>query len=388
MAGPALTPGQIVAALTPVVGRIGAAGAAGNLMQESSDNPADAGGGLMQEQGSRYSGLLGYASAHGLNPNSGAANLGYLIQDLKGPYAGTAAQLRAAANPGQAATIFSNQYERPGTPMLGNRINYANQALAAAGGRGAAAGPGTGPALGVHPAGDTAASKTTTSGGGVNWNAAGLADLEKAIAVPIGSGSSDKLAPAATNLLGGLASAADSGNYNNPTTTTTNPPAPLKLGGGKGIGAPPTMGPVAPEAAGGVAKLGRMVTSVLGSGYNQANHDAINEGEGQIKAAGTDCSGLVSWLMGPQGLGIWHQSLATPAIPSAPGLSKGQGQSITIWNNAQAGNSGHVFIKIGNTYYASEGGTGVRELPLSEVEGYIQNGSDGGHYEAFHPTGY
>lgn len=49
----ALLPGQIVGALSPVVGRAGAAGIAGNLMQESSDNPASAGGGLAQWQGPR-----------------------------------------------------------------------------------------------------------------------------------------------------------------------------------------------------------------------------------------------------------------------------------------------------------------------------------------------
>jgi hypothetical protein len=125
----ALSPGQIVASLAPIVGRVGAAGIAGNLMQESSDNPASGGGGLAQWQGGRYTGLVKYAQSRGLPTTSAQAALGYLAQDLKGPYSGLAAQLRQAKDPGTAATLFSNIYERPGTPMLGNRIGYAQQAL-------------------------------------------------------------------------------------------------------------------------------------------------------------------------------------------------------------------------------------------------------------------
>lgn len=134
-------------------------------------------------------------------------------------------------------------------------------------------------------------------------------------------------------------------------------------------------------------KLLRMVKFVIGAQYSQANHDDINQNEFSVKAKGTDCSGLISWLMGPQGLGIWKGSLATPDIPSAPGLQAGKGQQITLYNNAQAGNAGHVFIQIGNQYFASEGGVGVHQLPASEVQGYLQHGSDGGTYQAFHPKG-
>lgn len=129
----ALSPGQIVATLAPIVGRVGAAGIAGNLMQESSDDPGRAGGGLAQWQGSRYTGLVKYAQSRGLPATSAQAALGYLVQDLKGPYAGLTNQLRSAKDPGTAATLFSNIYERPGTPMLANRVNYARQALGGAG---------------------------------------------------------------------------------------------------------------------------------------------------------------------------------------------------------------------------------------------------------------
>jgi len=127
----ALSPGQIVAALSPIVGRVGAAGIAGNLQQESSDNPGSAGGGLAQWQGPRYSGLIKYAQSRNLPTSSAQAALGYLAQDLKGPYSGLAQQLRSAKDPAHAATLFSQIYERPGIPMLGNRIRYAQQALGA-----------------------------------------------------------------------------------------------------------------------------------------------------------------------------------------------------------------------------------------------------------------
>lgn len=137
----ALTPAQIVNTLAPIVGRVGAAGIAGNLMQESSDRPGAPGGGLAQWQGSRYGGLVKYAQTRGLPATSAQAALGYLAQDLKGPYSSLTAQLRQAKDPGSAATLFSNIYERPGTPMLGNRINYARQAL---GGKSAGGGGGGG----------------------------------------------------------------------------------------------------------------------------------------------------------------------------------------------------------------------------------------------------
>ena len=141
----------------------------------------------------------------------------------------------------------------------------------------------------------------------------------------------------------------------------------------------------APDAA---QKLLRMLHFVNGAAYSVGNHDAINEDQFSIKAKGTDCSGLISWLMGPHGLGIWHTSLATPDIANAPGLQPGEGHTVTVWNNKQPGATGHVFIQIGNVYFASEGGgVGVHQLPQSEVDNYLAHGSDGGSYEALHPTG-
>jgi cell wall-associated NlpC family hydrolase len=134
-------------------------------------------------------------------------------------------------------------------------------------------------------------------------------------------------------------------------------------------------------------KLLGMIHQVIGGGYNQANHADIGESAKQVRTQGTDCSGFISWLMGPQGLGLWQTSLATPSIDTAPGMQAGRGRQVTIWNNKQPGNAGHVFIQIGNQFFASEGGVGIRQISTAEAINYIQHGSDGGTYEPLHPRG-
>ena len=96
-----------------------AAGVVGNLQQESSLNPGAPGGGLAQWQPPR-----------GPTDWSLSGQLKYLVNDLKSSYPGLLAQMNAAASPGEAATQFCDQYERPGAPMLQNRIAYADAAFA------------------------------------------------------------------------------------------------------------------------------------------------------------------------------------------------------------------------------------------------------------------
>jgi hypothetical protein len=115
--------------LTPIA----AAGVVGNLQQESSLNAGEAGGGLAQWIGSRWNALEAFASRLGLSPSSQSAQLQYLVSDLKSNYASTLAAINAASSPEQAATIFSDQYERPGVPDLANRQGYAQSAYKAAG---------------------------------------------------------------------------------------------------------------------------------------------------------------------------------------------------------------------------------------------------------------
>ena len=105
-----------------------AAGIVGNLQQESSLNPGAPGGGLAQWIGSRWTALVAFAGQVGLSPHSAEGQFAFLTHEIDTSYPGLKAQLNAASTPGEAATIFSNVYERPGIPALPNRIAYANAA--------------------------------------------------------------------------------------------------------------------------------------------------------------------------------------------------------------------------------------------------------------------
>jgi hypothetical protein len=143
-------------------------------------------------------------------------------------------------------------------------------------------------------------------------------------------------------------------------------------------------------ATGSVAKVLAMAGALVGTPYNQAGHAAaINSTVAAVKQLGTDCSGEVSDLMGPNGLGIWSTSYATPDIPNAPGISAGKGTQITLWNNAAAGSAGHVWIEFDlaggiKRYFEEAGGVGSHEMTASEAANYIASGQ----YQPYHPTGY
>ena len=94
-----------------------AAGIVGNAQQESSLNPNAAGGGLFQDQGGR--------GASG--PLSNQLNAAW--RELNGSERGTLNALRGVKTPQEAARVFSERFERPGIPMLGNREKYAVEAL-------------------------------------------------------------------------------------------------------------------------------------------------------------------------------------------------------------------------------------------------------------------
>ena len=133
----------------------------------------------------------------------------------------------------------------------------------------------------------------------------------------------------------------------------------------------------------GAAKMLAAAKTGLGGAYNQGNHDAVSDTASQIQQQGTDCSGFVSYLMGPSGVGAWSQSYATPSIPSAPDLQSGKGSYVTIWNNPNPGNSGHVWIEILGQYFESSGSGGVHQMDQGEVDSYLKSGE----YQPFHPAG-
>ncbi len=131
------------------------------------------------------------------------------------------------------------------------------------------------------------------------------------------------------------------------------------------------------------AKMLAAAQAALGGAYNQGNHDAVSDTAGQIRQDGTDCSGFVSYLMGPNGIGDWSQSYCTPDIPTAPDIQPGRGAYVTLWNNANPGDAGHVWIEINGQYFESAGSTGVHQMDQSEVNMYLNSGE----YQPFHPAG-
>lgn len=133
----------------------------------------------------------------------------------------------------------------------------------------------------------------------------------------------------------------------------------------------------------GATRMLAAAKAALGGTYSQGNHDAVSDTGSQIQQLGTDCSGFVSYLMGPNGIGDWSQSYATPSIPTAPGMQPGKGSYVTIWNNPNPGNSGHVWIEILGQYFESSGSGGVHQMDQGEVNRYLSSGQ----YQPFHPAG-
>jgi hypothetical protein len=131
-------------------------------------------------------------------------------------------------------------------------------------------------------------------------------------------------------------------------------------------------------------KMLHMAQGAAGGPYSVANHaSAFDQPVSWLKQAGTDCSGFVSWLLGPQGIADWPTSFATPSIPTAPNIRAGFGEYVTLWNNPAAASAGHVFIEILGHWFESAGGIGIHQMPTAEAMNYIASGL----YSPHHPAG-
>jgi len=98
-----------------------AAGIVGNIMQESGGDPTaqnkSGAFGLAQFMGSRKDALFHYAQAKGVPPTDASTQLEFMMQEMRGGDAGAAKALKGmmhSKTAGEAAQIFSNDYERPG----------------------------------------------------------------------------------------------------------------------------------------------------------------------------------------------------------------------------------------------------------------------------------
>jgi hypothetical protein len=141
-----------------------AAGVMGNMSQESSMNPNEAGGGLMQWINGRWTALKQYAASRGLSPNSVAAQVGYFFQELNAGNEGITKQgLNSQSSPAAAALYVSTKFERP-DPKQANNAHREAEAQRFysefAGGGGASAGTSSGLSFSPTSAGGTPAAIT------------------------------------------------------------------------------------------------------------------------------------------------------------------------------------------------------------------------------------
>lgn len=124
-----------------------AAGILGNLGYESGGfiklheigQPEGTGGyGAAQWTADRRRTFLTYAEAQGLDWRSDEANYGYILVELRGPFAYMVDKLRECATVEQAVWLVGQEYERPyGTtsthlPAYDDRLDYARRAIAGA----------------------------------------------------------------------------------------------------------------------------------------------------------------------------------------------------------------------------------------------------------------
>src|SRR5579875_2859656 len=131
------------------------------------------------------------------------------------------------------------------------------------------------------------------------------------------------LAPTSTSDTSGFAAELASAQGTQPSGDASTGLSPFASGA-----ASPSLGVAGTGTTTGLAGAAKMLAAAqgaLGGSYNQGNHDAVSDTASQIQQQGTDCSGFVSYLMGPNGIGDWSQSYVTPEIPSAPDLQAGKG---------------------------------------------------------------
>jgi cell wall-associated NlpC family hydrolase len=122
------------------------------------------------------------------------------------------------------------------------------------------------------------------------------------------------------------------------------------------------------QAATGSAQSGVVPTSTGGAGIGDPRVAAmVNEADSLVgkpyivggghsgwgAQAGYDCSGFVSAVL--HAGGYLTSPVDTTALPSQPGMVAGPGQSVTVYDRALPGQSGHVIIEINGQFYESGG---------------------------------
>lgn len=110
----------------------GAAAVLGNIQNESGFNTSVLGDngtsqGLVQWHAGRLDALRAYARSVGGQPTDLNVQLGYLRQELTGPYSGVLHQLQTTTDPAAAAAMFDQQFEGSTGTTTGKRMTDAQR---------------------------------------------------------------------------------------------------------------------------------------------------------------------------------------------------------------------------------------------------------------------
>jgi membrane-bound lytic murein transglycosylase B len=136
----------------------------------------------------------------------------------------------------------------------------------------------------------------------------------------------------------------------------------------------------------GAVKMLLAAYSAVGGPYSQANHDSFGQTAADLRRAGTDCSGFVSWVLDQVYPGFGNQTTVT--LPGQPGVQFGVGHWVTMWDRPLPGNAGHVIINILGTWFESGGNTTYNPAggiaPMSEAQAV---GELAGGFLPFHLQG-
>jgi len=126
--------------------------------------------------------------------------------------------------------------------------------------------------------------------------------------------------------------------------------------------------------------------SAVGGQYSQANHDSFGQTAADLRRAGTDCSGFVSWVLDQVDPGFGNQTTVT--LPDQAGIQPGVGRYVTMWDRPLPGDLGHVIINILGTWFESGGSTTFNPAggiaPMSEAQAVGE--LTGGGFLPYHLT--
>lgn len=99
---------------------------------EIGQDPDHGGIGAAMWTGYRHEQFSTWCATHGHAITSYAANIGFIVEEASTSEAAALVALRGTKTAREATTVWCNEYERPGTPRLDVRLQWADRLMAAA----------------------------------------------------------------------------------------------------------------------------------------------------------------------------------------------------------------------------------------------------------------